>query len=480
MARKVLQDPGMIPSRAPSFAARVVLLLLTTASCGSVTPLAQEGGAAGSGGPGGSTTTGTAGSSSSGSAGSTQDGGAAGGGGGSTQIDAPVEHAPGCPANPTAPTGTCTPQQACEYRAPDARPTCVTRLDCYASGAGAQPSWHITPPDPSCGTRPASCPATYTALAEGAPCPVTAGGISCDYDQGRCSCLPCSPGAGTPTQSMWSCRAWDSGGQGCPAVSPLAGTACATANQFCTYGGLCSISVGENFQCVGGFWQRMISPVGSCALRMCPTTDVDGGAADHPPDTCTQAADCPGGAACWQQLDGAKACVKPVATPALGTCQAGDPTCCLKDADCTQPNNGRCLPLRNVKENFCGGAVPFGNVCHYDQCRTDADCKAQMPAGATVSTCLPSGAFGLFNTTCVYGVCRTDADCGLHPGGRCQYGLAATNGVCSLRNVLFCAYPSDPCQVANNVSTGCTQGKICVPTASYQGRECGAPAPMYP
>ena len=51
--------------------------------------------------------------------------------------------------------------------------------------------------------------------------------------------------------------------------------------------------------------------------------------------------------------------------------------------------------------------------------------------------------------------------------------------VASLRNVLFCAYPSDACQVVNNATKGCPQGKICVPKTTYQGRECGAPPPTY-
>jgi hypothetical protein len=204
------------------------------------------------------------------------------------------------------------------------------------------------------------------------------------------------------------------------------------------------------------------------------SVEFDGGA-----DTCFQAVGCRGGT-CWEALDGATACVNPVPTPTLTTCQTGGTTCCLKDADCTQSTNGRCLPLLDVEENFCGGAIPLGNVCRYDQCRTDADCTAEAPAGATVSSCVPSGAFGLYNATCIYGGCRTNADCGLHPGGSCQYGQAATNGVCSLRNVLFCAYPSDSCQVTNNATTGCPAGKICVPKSSYQGRECGAPPPEYP
>jgi len=206
-------------------------------------------------------------------------------------------------------------------------------------------------------------------------------------------------------------------------------------------------------------------------------TGADGGA-DHPPDMCSQAADCPGGT-CWQQLDGAKACVKPRATPTLGTCQASDPACCLKDADCAQQSGGRCLPLLLVKENFCGGAVPFGNACRADQCRTDVDCKAMAPVGATVSTCLPSGALNTFTATCTHGACRTDADCTLHPGGRCQYGQAATHGVCSLRNVLFCAYPSDPCGTPDPAKT-CPTGMICVPNDNFQGRQCGQPPPAFP
>jgi len=133
-----------------------------------------------------------------------------------------------------------------------------------------------------------------------------------------------------------------------------------------------------------------------------------------------------------------------------------------------------------VEENFCGGALPAGNTCRYDQCSVDADCTAQAPAGATVATCVPSGAFGLYNSACIYGGCRTDADCTRHPGGQCQYGLAATNGVCNLVDVLFCAYPNDPCQTGTNGTTGCVGDMICVPDADYQGRQCGKPPPAYP
>jgi hypothetical protein len=319
--------------------------------------------------------------------------------------------------------------------------------------------------------RAPSCPAAYTSLAEGAPC-ATASGVSCDYPQGRCECLPCAAASGA-VSSLWSCRAWDTGGPGCPAKSPPVGSACSTPNLFCTYGGLCSISVGDDLECVNGAWQKVPSPLGSCVFRMCGA--VDAGAPDHPPDTCGAAGSCPGGT-CWLGLDGAKTCVKPRAAPTLGSCQGSATACCTQDGDCTQGSGGRCLPRIDVVQNFCGGAFPFGNACLYDQCKTDADCQAA--AGAPITTCLPSGALDTFSATCTSGGCRTDADCTLHAGGRCLYDQAATNGVCALRNVLYCAYPTDPCGAAN--APTCPSGMICVPNDNYQGRQCGKPPPMYP
>jgi hypothetical protein len=185
--------------------------------------------------------------------------------------------------------------------------------------------------------------------------------------------------------------------------------------------------------------------------------------------------------------------VQPVATPQLDACFDGGPfPCCPNDAACAQTGktNARCLPNVDVEVNFCGGAVPFGNVCRYDECGVDSDCVSQKPAGATVATCLPPGALeddfnsnrdSRYNATCAYGVCRTDADCTLHPGGQCTYGLAATGGKCSLVDVLFCAYPSDPCQGNGFTQTACEGGPgWCVPNADGQGRECGEGPPAYP
>jgi hypothetical protein len=68
---------------------------------------------------------------------------------------------------------------------------------------------------------------------------------------------------------MWACRRWSDGGDGCPAVSPLAGTACSVADQFCYYGGFCGIGVGNNYKCTGGYWRVEPGPAGSCGLRVC-------------------------------------------------------------------------------------------------------------------------------------------------------------------------------------------------------------------
>jgi hypothetical protein len=224
----------LTPSRARSTATALVLLALGAAgaaSCDSATALTPDGGT-GTGGAGGAP---------------------------------PVVYAPGCPGDPGVPQdGACAPPQVCEYRASDAHPTCVTRLECYAPSNGVEPTWHLTTPDPTCAKRPASCPSSYALVMQGGLCALQ--DVACDYDQGRCGCLPC----GTGTLGVWSCRAWNTGGQGCPAVSPLAGTACATEAQFCTYGGVCSISVGENLQCTHGFWQRFSSATGSCIMRTCP------------------------------------------------------------------------------------------------------------------------------------------------------------------------------------------------------------------
>jgi hypothetical protein len=182
--------------------------------------------------------------------------------------------------------------------------------------------------------------------------------------------------------------------------------------------------------------------------------------------------DCIVGDVCWQQLDGVQACFALTPPPALQSCQFGGTPCCMADADCTDKPHGRCVPRNYIAG--CGGAIPVGNTCLYDQCATDADCKAAMPAAATIATCLPA-IQGRVTKNCVYGACRTHADCTKHPGGVCTYGLGPTHGQCSLVDEFFCAYPSDPCP-----ATACPSLMQCVPNDDYQGRQCGPGPPMYP
>jgi hypothetical protein len=189
--------------------------------------------------------------------------------------------------------------------------------------------------------------------------------------------------------------------------------------------------------------------------------------------------DCPGGT-CWQRLDGGKECVDARADVPREMCQSFDQMCCTSDTACTAHAGGHCVS-RLASALSCGGARPFGNACSYDACVTDADCMPGLPAGATVAACIPAGALGLHAASCRYGGCRTDADCTLHPGGTCELGLAAThNGMCDLRQVLFCAYPTDPCQARYGSCPQNAGPLVCAPEESYQGRHCVPAPPAYP
>ena len=103
---------------------------------------------------------------------------------------------------------------------------------------------------------------------------------------------------------------------------------------------------------------------------------------------CTGSGDCPGGV-CFQGLDGVRRCATSPADPPLRSCEFAPAGCCLQNSQCTQGTAGRCIPNAGSP---CGGAAPIGNVCSYDTCTTDASCTAAMPAGATVSVCVPAGA----------------------------------------------------------------------------------------
>jgi len=170
---------------------------------------------------------------------------------------------PDCPATVPAAGGACNPVLACDY-ASDEHHVCVTHADCASIGMGATFKWIVTVPPDGCGANSASCPASFTALPDGAACPGM--NPSCTYPEGRCGCLPCSSEAGM--SSMWTCRKWGPDDQTCPSEPPLGGDACTMTNKQCSYGGFCGVSVGPSMMCEDGYWRRG-GPTGSCLLRTC-------------------------------------------------------------------------------------------------------------------------------------------------------------------------------------------------------------------
>jgi hypothetical protein len=189
------------------------------------------------------------------------DGGGAGTGGGGAGGQAAVTRDPQCPASAPAMGAACNVAVTCDYGA-DARHACVTSASCN----GGQ--WYVSAPDARCGLHLAPCPDTFASIVAGAACPAAGISGACDYDEGRCQCLPCFTG-GQMTGSTWACRAWNGGTPECPAPAPLAGTSCAMENQFCYYSGFCGVGVGANYKCTGGYWRTEPSAAGSCVQRQC-------------------------------------------------------------------------------------------------------------------------------------------------------------------------------------------------------------------
>jgi hypothetical protein len=163
----------------------------------------------------------------------------------------------------------CGTAPAC---APSGGGACQSCPNGYLKGPGGCQTCQCAPSDggatdaPVDHVNPPKCPATFSTRVVGATCASDTG--TCDYVEGRCRCDSCfnvDGGQGT----RWNCRKWDSGGSGCPAKSPAIGSTCSTPNLFCTYGGLCSIPVGDNVECKGGTWQSFQSPLGTCAYPAC-------------------------------------------------------------------------------------------------------------------------------------------------------------------------------------------------------------------
>ena len=111
-------------------------------------------------------------------------------------------------------------------------------------------------------------PASFTTRAEGDPCYAVLS--ACDYPEGRCGCVVCEVDAKS-FGYVWSCRGWDTGGDGCPARSPRAGSACDTLGLPCRYGASCGISVGDDLDCGVSGTLEAAPPEPACGYPMCPS-----------------------------------------------------------------------------------------------------------------------------------------------------------------------------------------------------------------
>jgi hypothetical protein len=150
---------------------------------------------------------------------------------------------------------------ACEYNG-NAMGQCATVAECYADG-----KWHVALPANTCGVNPSECPASFSALAEGSPCPLMGGTGACFYPEGGCGCKPCASDGGM--SSMWTCRPWSSAGAGCPAPRPLLGSVCSQEGLECSYTQCCTVSLGKSEACKNGHWQSVPGIGCSCALIPC-------------------------------------------------------------------------------------------------------------------------------------------------------------------------------------------------------------------
>jgi hypothetical protein len=258
----------------------VVICALTAIRCGS-TPLGVGDGGAGrqSAGNGGS----TAGTGTEGAAGNAHQSGTGSGGGMGTAGTGAGSGAGssgtggGGDGGTNGGQGYCNDDTDCVF---DANAPCCG--ECLASTDPRPPAavacGGVCPRQPdSCACvnnkctgyyNPTNCPATFSTVAVGATCDIDTS--HCDYMEGRCHCEPCAGDGGEGTR--WDCRMWDTGGEGCPPRSPPIDSACSTPSLYCPFDSFCGVSVGDNVQCMGGLWQNIPSPLGTCIFPSCGFT----------------------------------------------------------------------------------------------------------------------------------------------------------------------------------------------------------------
>jgi hypothetical protein len=156
-----------------------------------------------------------------------------------------------CPAALPAIGGACTGTLECEYgSAPDV--SCDTVVECSAGSWAAKSS----PSGASCqaAPNPAACPSSYATLVTQTSC--TPEGTACDYPEANCTCATQCQMVGSMTL-FWCCPDAPSSVPGCPTIRPRIGSACATPEATCDYGG-CSGNV--TLQCSSdGTWQPIMT-----------------------------------------------------------------------------------------------------------------------------------------------------------------------------------------------------------------------------
>ena len=134
--------------------------------------------------------------------------------------DASLGRDPQCPDSPqNLKTLACTPGFTCDYRAPGAYPTCIDRLQCVNANGG----WSMVRSSQNCQkpTNDPSCPATFSALAQGTDCDDWRIG-TCTYDEGPAG-VPLARFGGLPTQGDWECQRWGRGRAGLPVLAAARG-----------------------------------------------------------------------------------------------------------------------------------------------------------------------------------------------------------------------------------------------------------------
>ncbi len=148
---------------------------------------------------------------------------------------------------------------------------CSTAAACQDALDPSNPTrtaWSVNAPAGCTAENDAACPASYGSVPVAKACPTQ--GLSCDYAEGRCACVPCNPSDPTASAIAWRCRAWSSGlAAGCPSERPLLGSRCDVDRFGCAYDDACRVSFGPDLVCFNQVWTPRIGAPRTCAAPVC-------------------------------------------------------------------------------------------------------------------------------------------------------------------------------------------------------------------